>query len=85
MNLELWNDVLLTKLNFIHIHASDHHQSSSAMPKKFKGENSKAVVAKARKAEAMKAETERIERQKEDESWHDDSKQVARKQQRKVQ
>lgn len=62
----------------------DHHQSSSAMPKKFKGENSKAVVAKARKAEAMKAETERIERQKEDESWHDDSKQVARKQQRKA-
>ncbi|XP_002736202.1 coiled-coil domain-containing protein 124-like [Saccoglossus kowalevskii] len=54
------------------------------MPKKFKGENSKAVVAKARKAEAKAIEDERREKAIEDEKWRDDDKYVARKQERKA-
>ena len=54
------------------------------MPKKFKGENSKAAVAKARKAEAKAAENARVEKEKEDAYWKDDDKHVAKKQQRKV-
>jgi len=53
------------------------------MPKKFKGENSKAVEAKARKAAVHNAEKERLEREKEDALWADDDKHNARKQQRK--
>jgi len=53
------------------------------MPKKFKGENSKAVEAKARKAAAHTAEKERLDREKEDALWADDDKHNARKQQRK--
>ena len=54
------------------------------MPKKFKGENSKAAEARARK-EAVKVE-EAVRKQKavEDEYWRDDDKHVMRKQQRKV-
>ena len=50
------------------------------MPKKFAGENSKAVAARARKSE--KAETERIkkEREKEDAEWMDNDKSLAKKQ-----
>nr|KAI8769593.1 coiled-coil domain-containing protein 124-like [Biomphalaria glabrata] len=53
------------------------------MPKKFKGENSKAAEAKARKDAAKQAETERAQKQEEDEFWKDDDKHAAKKQQRK--
>ncbi|KAH9505154.1 hypothetical protein Btru_059698 [Bulinus truncatus] len=53
------------------------------MPKKFKGENSKASEAKARKEAAKQVENERAQKQEEDELWKDDDKHVARKQQRK--
>lgn len=53
------------------------------MPKKFKGENSKAVVARERKAAALHEQQERKEKEKEDAYWADDDKHVARKQQRK--
>uniref|UniRef100_A0A0B7AUQ8 Coiled-coil domain-containing protein n=1 Tax=Arion vulgaris TaxID=1028688 RepID=A0A0B7AUQ8_9EUPU len=53
------------------------------MPKKFKGENSKAVEARVRKAAANQAESEKAEKEKEDEMWKDDDKHIARKQQRK--
>lgn len=53
------------------------------MPKKFKGENSKAAVAKARKQEQRETDNARKEKEKEDEYWRDDDKHVAKKQQRK--
>ncbi|XP_041361080.1 coiled-coil domain-containing protein 124-like [Gigantopelta aegis] len=53
------------------------------MPKKFKGENSKAVEARARKDAQKIAEQERIQKEKEDALWVDEDKHVARKQQRK--
>ena len=54
------------------------------MPKKFKGENSKAQEARARK-EAVKAlEQEKKKQAEEDALWADDDKHIARKQQRKV-
>lgn len=53
------------------------------MPKKFKGENSKAAEARSRKASAQ-AEAEHKKQQAiEDEYWRDDDKHVAKKQQRK--
>ena len=54
------------------------------MPKKFKGENSKAVEARARKSAAKAQEEEAKQRAKEDEYWRDDDKHVAKKSQRKV-
>ena len=54
------------------------------MPKKFKGENSKAAEAKARKDQKKYEEQERKQRELEDEMWKDDDKHVVRKQQRKV-
>jgi len=54
------------------------------MPKKFKGENSKATEAKARKNATKDAEDEEKKRQLEDELWQDDDKHVLKKQQRKV-
>lgn len=53
------------------------------MPKKFKGENSKAVEARARKDAAKAAEQEKKKQAEEDAFWQDDDKHVARKQQRK--
>ncbi|XP_064608990.1 coiled-coil domain-containing protein 124-like isoform X2 [Liolophura sinensis] len=53
------------------------------MPKKFKGENSKAVEARARKDAQKQAEKDQKEREKEDALWQDDDKHIARKQQRK--
>jgi hypothetical protein len=54
------------------------------MPKKFKGENSKAVAAKERRS-AQQAEIQaNKEKAIEDAYWADDDKQVAKKQQRKV-
>ncbi len=54
------------------------------MPKKFKGENSKAAEARARKAAQKDAENEKKQKALEDEYWKDDDKHAARKQQRKV-
>ncbi|XP_071952398.1 coiled-coil domain-containing protein 124-B-like [Antedon mediterranea] len=54
------------------------------MPKKFKGENSKAVVAKARKEEARQIEKSRVEKEKEDAFWKDDDKLTERKANRKA-
>lgn len=54
------------------------------MPKKFAGENSKAVVAKARKAAIREAEVAKKQKEIEDEYWRDDDKHLQRKQQRKV-
>ena len=54
------------------------------MPKKFKGENSKATEAKARKSAQREAEDERKQKQLEDEYWKDDDKHLLKKQQRKV-
>eukprot|EP00088_Acartia_fossae_P060613 TRINITY_DN7260_c0_g1_i3.p1 TRINITY_DN7260_c0_g1~~TRINITY_DN7260_c0_g1_i3.p1 ORF type:complete len:236 (-),score=95.82 TRINITY_DN7260_c0_g1_i3:209-916(-) len=53
------------------------------MPKKFQGENSKAVAAKARKAE--KSEKEKVAKKKaeEDAYWADDDKNLAKKQAKK--
>lgn len=53
------------------------------MPKKFKGENSKAVEARARKDAAKVAEDEKKKQAEEDALWADDDKHVAKKQQRK--
>ena len=54
------------------------------MPKKFKGENSKAAEARARK-EAQKNELDQRKKQQlEDEYWKDDDKHVVKKLQRKV-
>lgn len=54
------------------------------MPKKFVGENSKAVVAKARKAEAKSTQDAIKKKMKEDEEWRDDNKQILKKQQKMV-
>lgn len=54
------------------------------MPKKFAGENSKAVAAKARKAAAQEEQVQRKQKQIEDEYWKDDDKNAAKKQARKV-
>ena len=54
------------------------------MPKKFKGENSKASVARERKAAAREAVEQEKRRKEEDEYWKDDHRLSARKQERKV-
>jgi len=54
------------------------------MPKKFRGENSKAVEARARRAAQKDAETERKQQQLEDEFWKEDDKNVLKKLHRKV-
>ena len=54
------------------------------MPKKFKGENSKAAEAKARKESALREQKERIDKEKEDALWEDNDKHNAVKQKRKV-
>ena len=55
------------------------------MPKKFKGENSKAAAARERKQAAKQEADERRKRAEEDAYWKDDDKHVQRKQDRKVQ
>ncbi len=57
---------------------------SKKMPKKFKGENTKASVAKEKKAAARNEADEKKRREEEDAYWKDDDKQVARKQERMV-
>lgn len=54
------------------------------MPKKFKGENSKAVEARERKMERKYAEEAKKKQQEEDKLWEDNDKHAGRKQQRKV-
>lgn len=54
------------------------------MPKKFVGENSKAVVARARKAAAKEAESTRKALEAEDKAWQDDDKQLLKKKQKLV-
>uniref|UniRef100_A0A4W5N4W1 Coiled-coil domain containing 124 n=1 Tax=Hucho hucho TaxID=62062 RepID=A0A4W5N4W1_9TELE len=53
------------------------------MPKKFQGENSKAVTAKARKAEAKAVEDARKKKELEDALWQENDKHVLKKEQRK--
>ncbi|XP_035378088.1 coiled-coil domain-containing protein 124 isoform X1 [Electrophorus electricus] len=53
------------------------------MPKKFQGENSKAVAARARKAEAKAAADARKQRELEDALWEDNDKHALKKEQRK--
>jgi len=50
------------------------------MPKKFAGENSKAVAAKARKAEKAEIEKNKKEKEIEDAKWADDDKSAKKKQ-----
>lgn len=52
------------------------------MPKKFVGENSKAVAARARKAAAKEAENTKKALEAEEKAWKDDDKQVLKKKQR---
>ena len=84
---EDWGSFLRTSVTVLRSGAavlrtgSDDHR---AMPKKFKGENSKAVEAKARKTAAQTAEEEAKQRRLEDEFWQDDDKHLLKKQQRKV-
>ncbi|KAM6921223.1 coiled-coil domain-containing protein 124 [Xenentodon cancila] len=53
------------------------------MPKKFQGENSKAVTARARKAEAKAAADARKKQEEEDAFWQETDKHVLKKEQRK--
>ena len=53
------------------------------MPKKFQGQNTKAVQAKARKAAIVNETKDRKEREAEDAKWVDDDKHAARKLARK--
>ncbi|XP_046752203.1 coiled-coil domain-containing protein 124 [Diprion similis] len=52
------------------------------MPKKFVGENSKAVAARARKAAVKEAETSKKVQEAEDKAWQDDDKQLQKKKQK---
>ena len=54
------------------------------MPKKFQGENSKAVTAKARKAEAQAVADARKKKEQEDALWTENDKHVLKKEARKV-
>jgi len=53
------------------------------MPKKFAGENSKAVAAKAKKSEKAEAEKLKKDKEIEDAKWADDDKSAKKKQARK--
>ncbi|KAK7070924.1 hypothetical protein SK128_013653 [Halocaridina rubra] len=53
------------------------------MPKKFKGENSKAVAARERRADAAAAEKAKKDKALEDAYWQDDDKHINKKMARK--
>lgn len=53
------------------------------MPKKFKGENTKASAARERKAAVLHEQQEKKKKEEEDAFWADDDKHLAKKQQRK--
>ena len=55
-----------------------------SMPKKWKGDNPKAVEARERRESKKQVELERKQRAEEDAYWKDDDKYVQRKEQRKV-
>lgn len=59
-------------------------RAAVGMPKKFQGENSKAVTARARKAEAKAVADARKKQQEEDALWEETDKHVLKKEQRKV-
>ncbi|KAJ8872491.1 hypothetical protein PR048_026097 [Dryococelus australis] len=59
------------------------YRKAVAMPKKFAGENSKAVAARARKTAAKEQEESRRKQQLEEEFWKDDDKHILKKQQKK--
>lgn len=65
--------------NFHHLFIIDYN-----MPKKFVGENSKAVAARARKAAAKEAEHVKKAMEAEDKAWEDNDKQILKKKQRQV-
>ena len=54
------------------------------MPKKFKGENTKATEARARKAAVQNEAAEKRRQEAEDALWVDENKHLERKTQRKV-
>lgn len=54
------------------------------MPKKFVGENSKAVAARARKAAAKEAENIKKAMEAENKAWEDNDKQLLKKKQKQV-
>lgn len=54
------------------------------MPKKFVGENSKAVAARARKAAAKEAESVKKAIEAEEKAWEDNDKQLLKKKQKQV-
>ena len=54
------------------------------MPKKFKGENSKAVDARNRKAAVQDEKKLNADKEAEDSSWADNDKNASRKAARKV-
>lgn len=54
------------------------------MPKKFVGENSKAVAARARKAAAKEAENVKKAMEAEEKAWEDNDKQLLKKKQKQV-
>lgn len=59
-------------------------RAAVGMPKKFQGENSKAVTARARKAEAQAVADACKKQQEEDALWEETDKHVLKKEQRKV-
>ena len=54
------------------------------MPKKFHGENSKAVEARARKNAVETEKRLKKEKEEEDKLWEDNDKHILRKEERKV-
>lgn len=54
------------------------------MPKKFVGENSKAVAARARKENAKQEKDQKLKKTIEDAAWQEDDDKVIKKQQKKV-
>lgn len=54
------------------------------MPKKFTGENSKAVAARVRKTAAKEAEAAKKQKAIDDAYWEDNDKNMLKKQARKV-
>lgn len=58
--------------------------NSVKMPKKFVGENSKAVAARARKVASKEADNAKKQKEAEDAYWRDENKQILKKAQKKV-
>lgn len=54
------------------------------MPKKFAGENSKAVAARQRKEDAKQEKESKLKKMVEDAEWEDNDEKLKKKQQKKV-